>query len=147
MLNNLRSPVKPLSAKILSAISAAEFFFRKIYADIMYAYVCIVWNIYVDISINQRTNPYTLMHKVHIISFKLSLHQIAAIVKKLQCENTKSLKNSWVSTRGKTNIFLLHAIPGWKYICKYLMHNLQKSITEKARSRREVRCLILKRLK
>ena len=37
----------------------------------MYAYVCIVWNIY--ISINQRTNPYTHMHKVQKIFFKTEL--------------------------------------------------------------------------
>ena len=45
----------------------------------------------------------------------------------------KNWCHTWVSTQGKTNIFLLHFTPGWNYICKDLQHILQKCYTEKAR--------------
>ena len=45
----------------------------------------------------------------------------------------KNCCHTWVSARHETNVFLLHFIPEWNYICKDLRHILQKCFTEKAR--------------
>ena len=64
--------------------------------------------------------------------------------------STRTEKNwcqTWVSTRGETNIYSFRFTLRWKYICKDLQHILQKDFTESISSTKKVRCFVLERLK
>ena len=82
-------------------------------------------NVFVKLLCNTKRNYFDNLRAPPHVKFHFGVKiSISTRVEKNWC-------HTWVSTWGKTNIFLLHFTPGWKHICKDLRHILQKCFTEK----------------